>query len=447
MNSFNHSKMIGTCCLVFVLFVGIAITYSFGTAPVAYSQSSDVPTPFIVTATPTPEDVFEAATRSAALEELIASVGTPTLIPLNWVLATETPTPYIVTATPTAESAATATVMIAQETAIAFTTGEPDGEVIVVTPTPEPVPTYITPTPRAPDVLALATRAAAATALVQTAGSPTPTPTNWQVARIVVLPNIDAADDRAAAELEAEAIIFTNDADNVVFQTATPRPPRPLPTWTPVAVSISSFTPTPVAVNAPFPTSLIGKIMFLSDVYTGNPRRAQAFVMNPDGSGLSRLSSLEFYERAKQRDSNSADRRYFAHALKEQSGERQIQIFFDDHFWGSKKQLTYFGSGVTWDPAWSPVEDLVAFVSNDTGNDEIWVGRPDEWPATKLTDNQWQWDKGPSFSPDGQQIIFMSNRNGRQQIWIMDKNGANQRVFVDLAFDAWAPVWVKYGDQ
>ncbi|MCB0045850.1 MAG: PD40 domain-containing protein [Caldilineaceae bacterium] len=324
------------------------------------AQDGAVPTPFVVTATPTPRDVFEAATREAELADLISTVGTPTPVPLNWVLATNTPTPWVVTATPTAGNAATAAVMIAQETAIAYTTGTPDP------------------------------------------------------ARIVI--------------------------------TSTPRPGRPLPTWTPMAVAFDDITATPVPVNAQMPAAFVGKIMFLSDVFTGNPRRPDAFIMNPDGTGLAKLTSRELYDQAKERDHYSADGRYYAHSQKEQSGSKRTQIFYDDYVLGSKKQLTYFGAGVSWDAAWSPVEDLIAFISNESKNDEIWTARPGQQPAKQLTNNSWEWDKGPSFSPDGQQIIFMSNRTGRQQIWIMNKDGGNQHQLIDLPFEAWDPVWVKYGE-
>ena len=103
---------------------------------------------------------------------------------------------------------------------------------------------------------------------------------------------------------------------------------------------------------------------------------------------------------------------------------------------------------MAWDPAWSPTDDLVAFVSNESKNDEIWVGRIENWPAVKLTTNTFEWDKSPSFSPDGEQIVFMSNRDsGRQQLWLMDKDGGNVHPLGDFPFEAWDPVWVKYTDQ
>jgi TolB protein len=110
--------------------------------------------------------------------------------------------------------------------------------------------------------------------------------------------------------------------------------------------------------------------------------------------------------------------------------------------------MTYFGAGVAWTPAWSPKGERVTFVASDTGNDEIWIIERDGWPARQLTQNEWEWDHHPSFSPDGSQIVFASNRDtGRRQIWMMEANGENQRQITSFTFEAWDPVWVKYTDQ
>jgi len=275
------------------------------------------------------------------------------------------------------------------------------------------------------------------------------------MARVAIAPNPMDAANRAtavAAAAQGTAIALTTaQPENVVIWTATPRPPqpaRPRATPTPLFIDLADMTATPAPVTASFPSELVGKILFLSDLRTGNPNRPDAYVMNPDGTGVARLTSRDFYDRAKQRDAYSVDKHFFAYSKREQGGKQRIQVFYDNVDDGYAKQLTYFGSGVAWDAVWSPVEDLVAFVSNESGNDEIWVARPNQWPAEQLTHNDWEWDHSPSFSPDGSQIVFSSNRgSGRQQIWIMSANGNSQRPLVDLPFEAWGPVWVKYTDQ
>ena len=128
----------------------------------------------------------------------------------------------------------------------------------------------------------------------------------------------------------------------------------------------------------------------------------------------------------------------------------EIQSFLigDDLGKQLNRQISFFGAGTAWLPVWSPTSDAVAFVSNESHNDEIWVAQKGEWPAIKLTHNKYEWDHHPSWSPDGKQLIFSSNRvTGKNGLWIMDADGGNERELVKFEFEAWDPIWVKYTDQ
>ena len=144
--------------------------------------------------------------------------------------------------------------------------------------------------------------------------------------------------------------------------------------------------------------------------------------------------------------------RYYAYGQRAGGGEATnsglIQLFYKDTLYPDARiQLTFFGTGVAWGPAWSPTEDKVVFVSSESRNDEIWIIERDVWPPIQLTHNDWEWDHHPSFSPDGTEIVFMSNRvTGRRQLWIMDVGGENVRQLTNFTFEAWDPVWVKYPD-
>ena len=90
-------------------------------APTLYLVA--VPAPFtVITAAPTPPDVFAAATQSVAQTLQAQRFGTPT--PLPRAMATATPLPYVVyTQVPTAVNHAEASATAAFVTAVAFTTG------------------------------------------------------------------------------------------------------------------------------------------------------------------------------------------------------------------------------------------------------------------------------------------------------------------------------------
>jgi TolB protein len=183
---------------------------------------------------------------------------------------------------------------------------------------------------------------------------------------------------------------------------------------------------------------LLGKILFLSDL-TG---RAEAYAMNPDGSGVAQLTSRWPYTVSEQREAFSGDQTLKAYSAADSN--RRVQIFYYDSLHRLARPLTFFGSGTAWAPAWSPVANLVAFVSNESGNDEIYVVGLDGREPRRLTKNTWEWDHHPTWSPDGTQIAFMSNRTGIRQIWVMNADGTNLRQLTDGTYNAWDPVWVKY---
>ena len=84
-----------------------------------------------------------------------------------------------------------------------------------------------------------------------------------------------------------------------------------------------------------------------------------------------------------------------------------------------------------WGVAWSPDGTAVAFTSNRSGNDEIWFARvvgsdvPADIGAPKqLTDDDGG-DWVPAFYPDGSRIAFVSDRTGEPEIWSMAPDGSD----------------------
>ncbi|MCB0079573.1 MAG: PD40 domain-containing protein, partial [Caldilineaceae bacterium] len=108
--------------------------------------------------------------------------------------------------------------------------------------------------------------------------------------------------------------------------------------------------------------------------------------------------------------------------------------------------LTTFSGGersMSYDPAWSPTGEWIAFVSANSGNDEIYRILPDGSVTEQLTHNEHVWDKHPSFSPDGQKIVFFSNRTGHNQLFIMNADGSDQHNISNNEYNDAYPVWTR----
>ena len=82
--------------------------------------------------------------------------------------------------------------------------------------------------------------------------------------------------------------------------------------------------------------------------------------------------------------------------------------------------------------------EWIALQGRDSGQRlQIFLVRADGTGWTQLT---FLGDNGiPSWSPDGQSIAFTSNRSGRDAVYLMEKDGGNQRLLVsDAIFPDWS---------
>ena len=222
----------------------------------------------------------------------------------------------------------------------------------------------------------------------------------------------------------------------------------PTPTPTPTATPTVTPTDQPTATPTPEPTKQLplaryrGRIAFWSDRDGGTA----LWIMNPDGTNAFRYNNPEDIEELRKLEAYNPDRTWFAFVKSTGSG-RDTQIFYIrldvPENWKREFQVTNTG-GIHYDPVWSPLGDRIAYVSNEVDGDEIWIIHPDGTDARRLTKNTWEWDKRPSWSPDGKQIVFWSNREGgRQQIFRMNADGTQQINISRNKYNDWDPLWIK----
>ena len=103
-----------------------------------------------------------------------------------------------------------------------------------------------------------------------------------------------------------------------------------------------------------------------------------------------------------------------------------------------------------WGPSWASDRSHVLFVSNRTGNDEIWRVATDSGATpVQLTDDG-AGDWVPVYSPDGSRIAFVSDRSGEPEIWTMAPDGSDLRNLTDHPqhFDGqWSVSWSPDGSR
>src|SRR6266576_2790276 len=139
----------------------------------------------------------------------------------------------------------------------------------------------------------------------------------------------------------------------------------------------------------------------------------QIYVMNPDGSGVARVTN----------DTGgsvdpiwSPDGKRIAYA-NFHSG--RSEVFVINVVGTGETQLTTDGG---FPGAWSPDGTRIAFANSSDGDDEIFLMNPDGSGVTRLTDNTFR-DFPTAWSPNGAQILFQSDRDGDEELYVMNTDG------------------------
>ena len=110
-------------------------------------------------------------------------------------------------------------------------------------------------------------------------------------------------------------------------------------------------------------------------------------------------------------------------------------------------------AGFEGEPTFSPDGETIAYVSDRTGNLEIFLRQVSGGPDVNISNNPAD-DFQPSFSPDGRQIVFVSTRAGASDrlfygpnnpakggdIWVMPAlGGSARRIAAAGNFPSWSP--------
>ena len=406
---------------------------------------------------PAPENVFTAEAVAGTATAVAATTGTYTPQPAYYITATPFPgmlgtalargytgeiRPVLIY-TPTPGNSATAEFNAVYATAVAVSTG-------TFTPVPADAvtPVMIMPTPMPDNVLTAAVQVMMATAQAERTGTPTPLPYNALIATMTPTPDVITPTPAPFNTATAEALVAYATAVAMTTGTFTPMPANGVtPTPFPLLIDITpgpGFTPTPATV----PQEVAGKILFYSD--RGDKDLSNLYAYDPVTGSLAWLwDGMWVYRMALAAESRSPDGRYVAFVQPNPGPKNHDvqRVFVRDTTAApeaSPRMLVAPDRGITYDPVWSPNGDRIAYVSDETGSDEIYVAGVDGSNPQRLTFSSSEWNKHPTWSPDGTQIVFWSSQEtGRSQLWIMNADGSDRRPLINSGYNDWDPVWVK----
>jgi Tol biopolymer transport system component len=222
------------------------------------------------------------------------------------------------------------------------------------------------------------------------------------------------------------------------------------PTTTSLGFITKSFTITPT--YTPMSTYLGGggnKIAYsaLDPEWRIKYLPRHIYSINKDGSEMIQLTNGEFSEST---PSWSPDGKQIVYSYAD-GGTTTIYIMASD---GKNSHILIKEPVLDWNPSWTPNGKKIAFVSmrDDSApwtckkncNAEIYIMDSDGSNIDRLT-NSPNYDFYPSWSPDGEKIVFTSERDGNYEIYIMDRNGYNQVRLTNNDSEDIQPSWSPDG--
>lgn len=123
-----------------------------------------------------------------------------------------------------------------------------------------------------------------------------------------------------------------------------------------------------------------------------------------------------------------------------QLGAPKNQIFVMNSNGLNKKQLTI--SGDNNDPSWSPDGQKIVFISNRTGSAEVWIMNKDGSGQRRLTETGATRAANPTWSSDGQRIMFSTNYKQKYsslnptELWVYEPSTYSLRMITNDAYNA-----------
>jgi len=169
------------------------------------------------------------------------------------------------------------------------------------------------------------------------------------------------------------------------------------------------------------------QLAFWSERDDGTP---EIYVMNPDGSGQTRLTNNHpIWDAYPNWSPDGMQITYYCGGICVMNADGSGQT-----------RLTNNGSS----PAWSPDGTRIAFHAGAYPDFDIYIMNTDGSGQTRLT-NDPSFDQLPEWSPDGTKLVFIARRDGDDEIYSMNTDGSGQTQLTSNTVPDLAPVWSPDG--
>ena len=224
-----------------------------------------------------------------------------------------------------------------------------------------------------------------------------------------------------------------------------PRSGGPLRLW---RVSLNGGTPEPITsggqdVYRPSIAKHGDRLTYVADAGNNNLWRIP---LDASGSLAGGPSRLIYSTRYQQDPQYSADGTRIAYSS-DRSGSNEVWV--SDAEGRTSTQLTHFRGPATGTARWSPDSNWLAFDTRASGNPDVFIMKSDGGALKRLTTSDAE-DVVPSWSHDGKWVYFASNRTGDLQIWKVLANIGETLVNPPVqvthrgGFNAWESSDAKY---
>jgi TolB protein len=165
------------------------------------------------------------------------------------------------------------------------------------------------------------------------------------------------------------------------------------------------------------------------------------YLMKLSNGELIQLTDSQNYEAAPSWSPDGLWLVYESYSGEEAGG---LDIYIRSIDGGEPIQLTDH-SAADYTPAWSSQGRQIAFVSNRSGEPEIWLADLDknaEERFRNISQNALAWESNPSWSPDGSKLAWAANENAFRSLYIWDATAENELLNRPMYIGSgdW-PVW------